>query len=128
MTSCSFLRVLDVDEKSEALLSLAALQPTAPPGARRFDVDPANFGALPGSPFAYWAPTSLVDLFSRWPSFRESGFEAMQGAKTNDDARFIRLGWEVPPTRSAAAGRTQAKDEGGSELQEEVDGLTSTEI
>jgi hypothetical protein len=94
MKSC-FLRVLEVEDKSGALLALAAGRSNIPDGARRFDVDPTEFGAMPGSPFAYWAPKSLVAWFARWPSFRDSGFEAMTGAKTNDDVRFIRLVWEV---------------------------------
>jgi hypothetical protein len=85
-----FLRLLEADDKGAALKS--GLQQALGAKSRgRFDIEPAGFRALPGSPFAYWAPDSLRACFER---AREATFIAKPGLQTDDDFRFIRLSWE----------------------------------
>jgi hypothetical protein len=89
----TFLQVLKDEDKASSLRWLTSGSSRS---AKRIEIDPNRFSAIPGSPFAYWASQSLIEWFSRWSSFRENGYDAMTGAKTNDDMRFIRLAWEVP--------------------------------
>jgi len=66
-------------------------------GGEVFAVDPADFGQIPGSPFAYWAGDSIRRLFNTLPSLAEHGISAQHGASSKSDFRFLRLAWEVPP-------------------------------
>ncbi len=61
-----------------------------------FMVDPADFGQIPGSPFAYWVGESIRRLFVTLPCV-EDQFNARQGMVTADDFRFVRDWWEVTP-------------------------------
>jgi len=58
----------------------------------------SEFVNVPGSPWAYWVPHSLLFRFANQPSFLSSGAEIVPGIQTGDDFRFYRLRWEVPPT------------------------------
>ncbi len=60
---------------------------------------------VPGSPFAYWAPRSLRELFKKYPPLdrdvarmpdKEKVADVKQGLATADDLRFTRYWWEVP--------------------------------
>lgn len=62
-----------------------------------FMVDPADFGQIPGSPFAYWAAESVFHIFHRIPPAEEHVASFRLGLTTNDDFRFLRLSWEVLP-------------------------------
>jgi len=66
-------------------------------GGEVFAVDPADFGQIPGSPFAYWVGDSIRRLFKTLPSLAEHGISAQHGASSKSDFRFLRLAWEVPP-------------------------------
>ena len=60
-------------------------------------LDVKKFDAIPDSPFSYWAPTELVDLFASNDPFSASGFRVCQGLGSSDNFRFLRLWWEVKP-------------------------------
>ncbi len=60
---------------------------------------------VPGSPFAYWAPRSLRELFRKYPPLdrdvagmpeKEKIADVKQGLATADDLRFTCYWWEVP--------------------------------
>jgi hypothetical protein len=60
---------------------------------------------IPGSPYAYWVPQSLRDLFNKYPPLdrdvarqpkEEKIADVKQGLATADDLRFTRYWWEVP--------------------------------
>lgn len=60
---------------------------------------------VPGTPFAYWAPKSLRDLFQKFPPLdrdvarqpdKPKIADVKQGLATADDLRFTRYWWEVP--------------------------------
>ncbi len=66
-----FIRVIDydVDEKADALrLAIAHLGDTDSDGSARsqlvFERLPDEFAAVPGSPFAYWAPRKCLETFT----------------------------------------------------------------
>lgn len=51
--------------------------------------------AIPGNPFAYYAPRSMLTLSARKKTLASSGVVARQGIGAS--TRFHRLVWEVPP-------------------------------
>lgn len=88
----TFIRLTDVDRKDEALL-----RECRAPGARSIVVDPADFGSVPGSPFAYWVPRQIRQLFQDEPAVEHADERlARIGLTTHDDFRWLRLCWESP--------------------------------
>ena len=55
-----------------------------------------DFSNVPTSPFCYWAPQNVIDLFSKHLSFENGPLTAKLGASTKNNDRFVRLAWEVP--------------------------------
>ena len=95
MHETTFLRVLEADDKSAALLA-AIREPQAATGQQRFEVNPERFGNVPGSPFAYWLPNRLLALLDQESRVADV-FVCTKGLSTDDDFRFVRLWWEVHP-------------------------------
>ena len=88
-----------VDMGSEAEKQAGLLEALADPDCGWFyRADADGFGAIPGSPIAYWASEAMVDAFS---SCRQLGdlAEPKQGMVTRDNARFMRMWWEVTYSR-----------------------------
>ncbi|MES9819573.1 MAG: BREX-1 system adenine-specific DNA-methyltransferase PglX [Candidatus Thiodiazotropha sp.] len=56
----------------------------------------SDFEAVPGAPWAYWVPASLLSRFHNDSNFMVIGGEVCPGIQTGDDFRFYRLRWEVP--------------------------------
>jgi type II restriction/modification system DNA methylase subunit YeeA len=56
---------------------------------RRFEVSESSFQAIPGSPIAYWASSSVLNAFSASPSLSEVS-EPKVGLQTGDNERFLR--------------------------------------
>lgn len=90
-----FLRALDASDKAWTLLN-AITAPEAR-GSSRFDVDPSQFGSVPGSPFVYWVSERVRRLFTELPQFEGDGRTVKQGLVTTDDFRFGRAWWEPHP-------------------------------
>src|SRR5262249_4938125 len=61
-----------------------------------FVCSPTHFFHIPGCTFAYWASPKIVALFDSLPKVQANGREAVIGASTKDDFRFLRLAWEAP--------------------------------
>lgn len=108
MPEIPFFRLLavPVNDKGEALREqVRALNGEGIADATRhndlpgetFTVDPADFGQIPGSPFAYWVGESIRRLFETLPSSADNGVSAQHGASSKSDFRFLRLAWEVLP-------------------------------
>lgn len=64
----------------------------------RFPKDPADFRAIPGSPFAYWLAPRLFEIFRELDPFETGGRCSRVGMQTSDDFRFVRLHWGVRAT------------------------------
>lgn len=62
-----------------------------------FMVDPADFGQIPGSPFAYWVGESIRQLFKTLPPVESEGRIVRLGDHPDNQNRYLRLFWEVPP-------------------------------
>ena len=56
-----FVRVIEEEHKGDTLL--LAIQNQRETDHIRFEVDPANFSSVPGSPFAYWVSEQLRIAF-----------------------------------------------------------------
>jgi hypothetical protein len=104
-----FLRVLEADDKAATLHT--AIDELGAVGSKLcFEVDTARFGAVPRSPFAYWAGARVRSLFLEEQPLEapEADRIARRGVGTNDDFRFLRLWTEVVGTckdwRSLAKG------------------------
>lgn len=77
-----------------------------------FRVKLGELAEVPGTPFAYWAPQSLRDLFQRFPPLdrdvarqpdKPKIADAKVGLQTSDDLRFTRYWWEVPVDQIATS-------------------------
>lgn len=90
-----FLRALEETEDKDRVLREAIASPEAAKGNTRFDVRPADFSVVPGSPWAYWASTVARALFATCEPLESEGRVARRGVNSNDDFRFLRLAWEV---------------------------------
>jgi hypothetical protein len=87
-----FLNLLEAVEKGSALYNLATV-----PNDNYHIVDVQGFKGLPGTPFGYWAPTSLLSSFATCQTFEPNWGVVKRGVATGDNERFLRLLWEVSP-------------------------------
>ena len=72
-----------------------ALEALADPGCGWFyRADADGFGAIPGSPIAYWASESIMEAFRMSEPLRKIA-PTLQGLATGDNDRFLRCWWEV---------------------------------
>lgn len=70
-----------------------------------FQTTLGELAEVPGSPYAYWAPQSLRELFRKYPPLdrdvagmpeKPKIADVKVGLQTSDDLRFTRFWWEVP--------------------------------
>jgi len=75
-----------------------------------FKVTLGELAEVPGSPFSYWAPKSLRELFKKFPPLdrdvarrpdQPKIADVKQGLATADDLRFTRYWWEVATEKIA---------------------------
>jgi hypothetical protein len=91
--STVFIGALDSSAKDQHLAtSILAVQAGDTSSIRAV----ADFRALFGAPFAYWAPTSLITTVARLRPAEAVGGIARQGLATCDNFRFLRLAEELP--------------------------------
>ena len=62
-------------------------------GENRYRVVQDNFMKIPGSPVAYWASNSLVDIFVNEQFYKYTISDGQN--KTGNNARFVRFFWEI---------------------------------
>ena len=72
------------------------------------EVSAEAFGALPGSPIAYWLPERILSLVSESPSITEV-LTPRQGLFTTDNSLFLRYFWEVSWDRTCVDARSDAE-------------------
>lgn len=90
-----FIRLLDADNKAEAMAEAITAVREGRDHPRVFEVNPESFAQVPGSPFAYWVSEEVRELFKKLPAFEGEGRRACFGLSTKDDNAFLRLSWEV---------------------------------
>ena len=62
----------------------------------RFDVSRLDFGALVTSPLAYEKLGHIAHVFRDAPSLEPGAADVRRGAYAGEDARYVRMHWEVP--------------------------------
>lgn len=89
-----FIRLIeDADKVTGMMLATKALRENRP-DERIFAVEPNEFAAVPGAPFAYWVSDKVRKTFFQNSSFESDARTARQGLATASDFRFIRTCWE----------------------------------
>jgi hypothetical protein len=89
-----FFRLIDAEDKAEALRA-AIRNPECGAGGQCFEIDAANFAAVPQSPFVYRVPAAMLTLAAQGSTLVSLGAKAKQGFGAS--TRFHRLAWEVSP-------------------------------
>lgn len=110
MSDALFLRLLPYEDKSSALMK--AIEDAYTGHAQNpiiHVVDPASFGQIPGSTFAYWVSERIRHMFIELPQFESQGRKVRLGDHPSDDFRYLRLFWEVPIDSSALDWRPYQK-------------------
>ena len=85
-------RLLKQSDKESGLTSLIDTEHDQ----NRYVVFQEAFSEVPGTPFCYWAGSSLRRAFKDFPSFEHSGAKPTLGLVTGNNDRFLRLRWEIP--------------------------------
>lgn len=65
-----------------------------------FEVDQQEFAQIPGSPFVYWLPETVLSTFNEGKPLAEIA-QPRQGLATADNNRFVREWWEVSQNRTS---------------------------
>lgn len=114
-----FFRVLDADDKAAALRA-AIREPAAALGKQRFQVDAANFAAVPRSPFAYWVSEKILATF---PSSEPApqGRLVVSTNPLNADFRYVRTWWEASAYDLGGTWRPWAKGGAYSTVYYDID-------
>jgi hypothetical protein len=94
-----FLRLLSEPDKSHALAQVCASLRKQESDSRQFIVEPELFNAIPGKPFAYWVSNEIRQIFLRQKTLITSGGEAWMGLSSGSDIQWLRLFWEVIPSK-----------------------------
>ena len=90
----SYIRLEDFDRPQWQ--EPRALEALADPDCGWFyRADAAGFGAIPGSPIAYWLPPSLINAFESASQIDGDFLAVTKGVFTGENARFLRFWPEV---------------------------------
>ncbi len=91
----TFLRLLGSDGREERVLASVENLAGGLSDDSTYAVDQTEFFKLPYAVYGYWCSSELRNAFVRFPKMEEGIALARHGAKTSDDARYLRLRWEV---------------------------------
>ncbi len=109
-----FIRLLDAENKAEAMAEAVAAVREGRAHPRVFEVNPESFAQVPGSPFAYWVSEAVRELFTEFPAFDCEERTAKRGPSTSDDSRYVRCWWEFPNLYKHGIGEWRNFAKGGS--------------
>jgi hypothetical protein len=94
------VRERDAEGKRIAFEAALAALRAGQPHSQVFTYRQADFNAIPGKPWAYWASARIRQIFQSNP--RIKGFaKPWVGIQTSDNPRFLRYWWEVGIERIA---------------------------
>src|SRR5690606_30337233 len=68
---------------------------------------------IPDTPFAYWSPPGIVELFDTFDSLHGQAIRVRQGLGSSDNFRFLRCWWEVSPAEVGHSSRWIPYAKGG---------------
>jgi hypothetical protein len=90
-----FLRLLEDEDKAEALCTALRAVAAGAADPRVFETDPEAFVQVPGAPFAYWVSDAIRKSFADLDPLETDTRVARQGGVNGDDFRWLRLWTEV---------------------------------
>ena len=94
----SYIRLEDFDRPQWQ--EPRALEALADPDCGWFyRADADGFGAIPGSPIAYWASHGMIQAFKAFAPLKQIA-RPTAGIRTGDNERFLRYVWEVEKKKS----------------------------
>src|SRR5688572_24077579 len=105
-----FFRALLAKEKATALLASLATLKAGKLDENTSIIDTDEFSRLAGSPYAYWITSEIIKLLSEEPQLEGHQGKVRVGLQTSEDARFLRLVWEVPPSAIGAPSSSYSED------------------
>jgi hypothetical protein len=110
-TESIFFRMLLQADKASALRNAIDCLKEARPCAATFVTKTDAFGLLPSAPFVYWVSGSTIRTLSKRGPLEGGMAKVRVGLQTGEDARFLRLIWEVPdpPSEEASVTATRSK-------------------
>lgn len=94
-----FLRLLKDRDRETAIHQVVQARRGNLNDPRVFALEMGEFESVPGAPVSYWLSPPIRALFSDHPSVEESSGGVHKGTSTSDDFRFVRLRWEIDPSR-----------------------------
>lgn len=89
-----FISLAAEQEKARELMAGCIAFRTVGGGNHTFELNPSMFNLVPGSPFCYWASSSMLSTFSSMRQVETTSFCVRVGIQSSDDFRFLRLYWE----------------------------------
>lgn len=94
---CSaFLRMLLSPSKASDLLLAVQQLSRGVSNANTFLTFTCTFHSIHNSPYAYWVPPKTIRLLKQYDPIEGSIASVRVGLQTGEDARFLRMIWEVP--------------------------------
>ena len=96
-----FIRLIEDPDKATGMVSATKAFREKRPDERIFAVEPNEFAAVPGAPFAYWVSDRIRLTFMCLARLEGENRTAKVGLQTGDDFRFIRIWWEVSQAQKA---------------------------
>jgi hypothetical protein len=91
------IRVLADEDKGEILAQAICGLSNGTSHAAVHMIEPTELRHVPGSPFAYWIPKKVRQLFVDLPAGETESRRFNKGLCTTYDARFVRVFWEIQP-------------------------------
>lgn len=95
MASVFFRQLLSSSKDSDLRLSVEAVA-EGQRDSNTFLADTASFDLIINSPYAYWVPPATIAKLKAFPPIEGNVATVRVGLQTGEDARFLRLIWEVP--------------------------------
>ena len=74
-----------------------------------FIIDTRYFELLASRPFAYWISGHIINKLSQFPPIEDEYGQVKVGLQTGEDARFLRLLWEVSPHAIGTTNRNKGQ-------------------
>ena len=106
----AFFRLTQSADEREMLFAKALAGETS---GVRFDVLRRDLLAVGGAPLSYWLPEEILRVFRQVPGLQPTFADARLGSHTGEDARLVRMRWEVREGSSVGGGQWMPFCKGG---------------
>ena len=100
--SSSIFSVIDADDRENVLSDIVSRYVSGERRSGCWLCDNTQFLSVPGATLAYWLSPSARQIFIANEAFEGNLGDVRVGLQTNDNYRFVKLWYEVPPRRLGA--------------------------